>query len=139
MASLQYKIETYSARVGRKRDGLSARIDITGVPRTHHIIHRAMLLYRSNINTLTGFVFNVGGLNFDGLLTAALMPFNDFDRHYHLLQTETPLNFYLMYDENGETTTKSLSSIALSTGPEPIGEGFEDIDALIAGMNGSDN
>lgn len=65
-------------------------------------------------------------------MVKAYLPSEEFNRIYHLLQTEKPI--YVTWNASipsestaGWQTSTPLLSFQLSTGPEPIGEGYADI------------
>ena len=54
-----------------------------------------------------------------------VLPFDDFDDHYHLLQTESPVYASWSYSENPREPD-AIGRFSLSTSAEPVGEGFVD-------------
>lgn len=127
MASFQ--IKTYTVRVARNTTVPFARLLLSSPVLAHGITNTAALYYFPTYSKLSGSVQNVGGLNFDGIHVFGQIPFEDFDRHYHVLQTETPLSLVYNYGAS-ETTTKPLTFVSIESGLEVPGEGPEDIDAL---------
>lgn len=127
-----FQIESYTVRVGRTTTVPSARVLLSSPVMSHGITNTALLFYSPTYSELSGAVINVGGLNFDGITVFGLIPFEDFDRHYHVLQTEAPLSLDYSYGSS-ESTTKPLNSVFIRSGLEVPGEGLEDIDALAEG------
>jgi hypothetical protein len=130
MASFQ--IENYTVRVARNPAVPFARLRLSSPTLAHGIVNTATLYYFPTYSDLDGSVFNVGGLNFDGIRVFARIPFDDFDRHYHVLQTEAPLSLIYYYGTSN-TTTKPLTFVSIESGEEVPGEGPDDIDALAEG------
>lgn len=130
MASFQ--IESYTVRSGRNPSVPFARLQLSSPVLAHGIVNRAMLYYFPTYSSLGGSVTNVGGFNFDGIHIYAAVPFDDFDQHYHLLQTESPLTLVYNFG-SADGTTKPLRFLAIDSDTEAPGEGLEDIDALAEG------
>lgn len=64
----------------------------------------------------------IGEASIDGV--KAYVDADQYEHHLHLLQSESPVNFGVVFDgDSGE-----ISHFALATGDEPPGEGFEDKD-----------
>lgn len=127
MPSIQ--IDSYTVRIARNSSLPFGRIRLSSPVMAHGITNTAALYYFPTYDDLSGSVQNVGGQNFDGLHVFAQIPFEDFDRHYNLLQTESPLSLVFYY-QSGESTTRPLTFLSLESGLEIPGEGPEDIDAL---------
>lgn len=53
-------------------------------------------------------------------------PLSEFDRFYHLLQTERPVYCYADYEER-DGPLDDVESFGLATDLEMVGEGFEDL------------
>jgi hypothetical protein len=123
------RIESYTVRVARNTSGPFARVSITGPVLSHGIQNTATLFFFPAYTALSGWVINVGGLNFDGIDVLAQVPFSDFDRMYDLLRNEAPLWLYYSHGPSS-TTTKPLTLVAIESGDEPVGEGPEDADAV---------
>ena len=79
--------------------------------------HNAFLAFEPNPRT--------DWLQFVGNATNVFLHSDEFDRTYHLLQTESPV-FYTAINVIG------LSAYNLSTSPEPLGEGPADEQDLVA-------
>lgn len=62
-------------------------------------------------------------LTFQGGTTTTYLPASQFDRVYHLLQTESPVYFSAL-------SLFGIRAVDLTTGDEPTGEGPADPDAL---------
>jgi hypothetical protein len=127
-----FEIESYTLRVARNRSVPFARIRLSSPEMAHGITNTASLYYFPTYSELNGSVRNVGGANFDGRSIFAQIPYEDFDRHYHVVQTESPLNLVYYY-ESSDSTTKPLSFVSIESGTEVPGEGPEDVDALADG------
>lgn len=127
-----FEIDSYSLRVARNNSVPFARIRLSSPEMAHGVTNRATLYYFPTYSDLNGFVQNVGGLNFDGISVFGQIPYEDFDRHYRVLQSETPLTFVYYYGSS-DSTTKPLTFVSIETGTEVPGEGPEDVDALAEG------
>lgn len=127
-----FEIESYSLRVARNRSVPFVRIRLSSPVMAHGITNRATLYYFPTYSDLDGSVRNVDGLNFNGISVFGQIPYEDFDRHYRVLQTEAPLTFVYYYGSS-DSTTKPLTFVSIESGTEVPGEGPEDIDALAEG------
>ena len=123
-----FVIEAYTLTVGRNNGGRFARIIMTSPTMSHGIVNRGSLSFRENQTALAGNVYNVGGLNYNGLSVYASLPFTDFDRIYDAVRSESPVLLRFYY-ASGSTTTRTLHAVYVATGEEISGEGPEDADA----------
>lgn len=124
----EFVIEAYTLTLGRSSSGRYARLFMTSPTMTHGIVNRGSLSFRQSHTALGGNVYNVGGLNYNGISVYANMPFDDFDRIYDALRGESPVRLRY-YHASGTGTTRTLNSVYLATGEEIPGEGPEDADA----------
>lgn len=124
----EFVIEAYTLTVGRNNGGRFARLFMTSPTMSHGIVNRGSLSFRENQAGLGGNVFNVGGLNFNGISVYADLPFADFDRIYDAVRSESPVSLRY-YHASGSTTTRALNAVYVATGEEIPGEGPEDADA----------
>lgn len=123
-----FVINEYTLFVGRNAGGRFARLHFTSPVMSHGIVNRGSLNFRESETGIDGNVFNVGGLNFDGITVWGALPFNDFDRIYDAVRSESPVSLTYYYS-GGSTTTRDLLAAYISTGEEIPGEGPEDADA----------
>ena len=123
-----FVINAYTLTLGRNASGRSARIFMTSPTMSHGIVNRGSLSFRESQTTLGGSVYNVGGLNYNGLSVYASLPFEEFDRIYDAVRSESPALLRYYY-ASGSTTTRALQAVYVATGEEIPGEGPEDTDA----------
>jgi hypothetical protein len=128
-----FQIERYTVRVARNPSVPFTALSLSSSILTHGIQHTASLYFFPTYPALSGWARNVGGLNFDGIDILAQIPFDDFERFYQVLQTETPVWLVYHYGSS-DTTTKPLTFVSIDSGEEPPGEGLADIDVIDALM-----
>ena len=124
----QFVIQHYTLTVGRTASGRYARLYLTSPTMTHNIINRGSLTFRETSAGISGNVFNVGGLNFDGISVYASLPYSDFESIYDAVRSESPISLRYYYGP-GSGTTRPLRSVFVATDEEIPGEGPEDEDA----------
>ena len=128
-----FQIERYTVRVARNRSVPFTVLRLSSPVLTHGIQDTASLYFFPTYTALSGYARNVGGLNFDGVDIIASIPFDDFERFYHVLQTERPV-WLVYYYGSSDTTTKPLTFVSIDSGEEPPGEGLADIEDIEALM-----
>lgn len=124
----EFVIEAYTLTLGRTAGGRFARLFMTSPTLSHGIVNRGSLAFRESQAGLGGNVYNVGGLNYNGISVYGDLPFEDFDRIYDAVRSESPVSLRYYY-ASGSTTTRALRSVFVATGEEIPGEGPEDEDA----------
>ncbi len=124
----EFVIEAYTLTLGRTASGRFARLFVTSPTMSHYIVNRGSLNFREGQSGLGGNVYNVGGLNYNGISVYADLPFDDFERIYDAVRSESPVSLRYYYAP-GSTTTRALRSVFVATGEEIPGEGPEDEDA----------
>ncbi len=124
----EFVIEAYTLTLGRNSSGRFARIFVTSPTMSHGIVNRGSLRFRESQTGLGGNVYNVGGLNYNGISVYGELPFGDFDRIYDAVRSESPVSLRYYYGP-GTTTTRALQAVYVATGEEIPGEGPEDEDA----------
>lgn len=123
-----FVIKAYTLTLGSNNGGRFARIYLTSPIMSHNIVNRGSLSFRENQTAMTGSVHNVGGLNYNGISVYASLPFEEFDRIYDAVRSESPILLRYYYAP-GPTTTRALQAVYVATGEEIPGEGPEDEDA----------
>ena len=127
MPNETFEVETYTINVrGITNTNVPRRISISSIALAHGIRTRAHLAFWDSDPPNKGSVFNVGGLNFNGLTINGNMKISDYEHVYHLLQTEKPVKIKFWYSSAGNTTTKNLTTLHIFSGDEFPGEGTED-------------
>lgn len=124
----EFVIDAYTLTLGRTATGRFARLYVTSPTLSHNIVNRGSLSFRDSQTDLSGSVYNVGGLNYYGISVHANLPFEDFERIYDAVRSESPVSLRYYY-ASGSTTTRALRSVFVATGEEIPGEGPEDEDA----------
>jgi hypothetical protein len=124
----EFVIDAYTLMLGNNGTGRFAQLFMTSPTLSHGIVNRGSLRFRENATGLTGNVYNVGGLNFNGISVYADLPFEEFDRIYDAVRSEAPVSLRY-YHASGSTTTRARRAAYVATGEEIPGEGPEDEDA----------
>ena len=124
----EFVIDAYTLTLGRNNGGRFARLFVNSPTMTHAIVHRGSLSFRESQTGLGGNVYNVGGLNHNGISVYADLPFEEFDRIYDAVRSEAPVSLRYFH-ASGSTTTRALRAAYVATGEEIPGEGPEDDDA----------
>lgn len=127
--NVNFPIETYTVRFGWSEDSMYGRIILSSPTMYHGITNTAELHYSSHYRIISGRVQNLTGLNFDGIHVVAKLPIDVFDRHLHLLQTESPLTLFTL-NGGGTGPNAALISLLIGSGLEFPGEGPIDFNQL---------
>ncbi|MEA5388823.1 hypothetical protein VB779_18565 [Haloarculaceae archaeon H-GB11] len=122
----QFEIDTYELTIDPRDRSTTRTIRIDSTPFFSGIRNRAFLnFYRpGDVPTQLGWAFNVGGLNRNGITVVASMDVESYDDIYTTIQSESPVFFRYGYASSGfPPTTRQLTEFAVTTEPEPPGEG----------------
>jgi hypothetical protein len=129
-----FRIDSYKVRLELVRSGnpvvthRNRIIEVTSVTEFHGIVERAMLFFSTDWDNWAG-TPAVGYYNsvknpYQPVLTCWL-PSTEYSFWYDVLRSEKPLTFY--YDITPIGGASYISTIAIGTSTEPLGEGPDDI------------